>query len=137
MDTYQVRKTLNVKTIKNAKPGILNTFCSCYAFIKHKSTKPFFVSMHPIGSAGAIATSATDMAKWIKFNLKLGQTETGKQLLDKKLMQDMRKATTPIVNEQDIAKPEFPVDFITSAYGYAWFVAEYRGITDLHPTGHP
>ena len=86
-------------------------------------------SLRPIGSAGAIATSATDMAKWMKFNLHLGQTETGEQLIDKKLMQDMRKPVTSVDNhEQDLTMPEFPAEFTTSDYGYAWFVSKYRGI---------
>ena len=93
-----------------------------------------FHSLRPIGSAGAVATSANDMAKWIKLNLKLGQTETGKQLIDKKLMQDMRKPVTSVdSHEQDLTLPEFPAEFTTTDYGYAWFVSKYRGIVSFYP----
>ena len=83
--------------------------------------------MGPIGSAGGILSTSNDMAKWIKFNLRLGKTESGEQLVDRKLMEEMRQLTTPVDNPSDIRKPEFPADDITSGYGYGWFVSEYRG----------
>ena len=67
------------------------------------------------------------MAKWIKFNLRLGKTESGEQLVDRKLMEEMHRLTTPM-DSSDIRKPEFPADDITSGYGYGWFVSEYRGM---------
>ena len=67
------------------------------------------------------------MAKWIKFNLKLGKTESGEQLLDKKLMEDMRRVTTAMGQDSSINKPKYPGDYILSGYGYGWGVAEYRG----------
>ena len=68
------------------------------------------------------------MAKWIKFNLRLGKTESGEQLVDRKLMEEMYRLTTPVDNPSDISRPEFPADDITSGYGYGWFVSEYRGM---------
>ena len=73
-------------------------------------------------------SSATDMAKWIKFNLKLGKTESGEQLLDKKLIEDMHRITTAIDQSSSLSKPEYPVDNIVSGYGYGWFISEYRGL---------
>ena len=72
-------------------------------------------------------STAKDMSKWIKFNLKLGETESGKRLIDKKLMEDMRRVTTPIQNPNSLTRAVFPADDILFGYGYAWFLSEYRG----------
>ena len=74
-------------------------------------------------------SSATDMSKWTKFNLKLGETESGKRLIEKKLMLDMRQLTTPIVERRPMIRPVYPADSIVQGYGYAWFLSEYRGKT--------
>ena len=63
----------------------------------------------------------------MKFNLKMGKTETGRQLLDKERMEEMHQVTTPINYKYDLIKPEFPVDDITIGYGHAWLTGEYRG----------
>ena len=74
-------------------------------------------------------STATDMSKWTKFNLKLGETESGKRLIEKKLMLDMRQLTTPIVERRPMIRPVYPADSIVQGYGYAWFLSEYRGKT--------
>ena len=85
-------------------------------------------SLNPIGSDGGILVSATDMAKWIKFNLNLGKTESGVQLLDKKRMEEMRHVTTPLDQwYTTMTRPMYPVHDVTKGYGYAWFISEYRG----------
>lgn len=90
---------------------------------------------HPIGSDGGILISANDMAKWMKFNLKMGKTETGRQLLDKERMEEMHQVTTPINYKYDLIKPEFPVDDITIGYGHAWLTGEYRGYKKIRHSG--
>ena len=67
------------------------------------------------------------MTKWIKFNLKHGKTESGVQLLDAKLMDDIHRVTTAQPSALDLVKPAFPVSDITLGYGYGWEVSEYRG----------
>ena len=71
--------------------------------------------------------SANDMLKWMKFNLNMGKTETGRQLLDKKRFAQMHKVTTPVNYRYDLYRPVFPVDDITIGYGYGWSIQEYRG----------
>ena len=68
------------------------------------------------------------MTKWIKFNLKRGKTETGVQLLDAKLMDDIHRVTTAQTSAPSLVKPTFPISDITLGYGYGWEVSEYRGI---------
>ena len=86
-------------------------------------------SIYPQEPAGAIMSTARDMSKWTKFNLKLGETESGKRLIEKKLMLDMRQLTTPIVERRPMIRPVYPADSIVQGYGYAWFLSEYRGKT--------
>ena len=94
--------------------------------------------IHPAEPAGAILSTAPDMAKWIKFQLKLGKTESGVQLVDKKLMADMHRLTTAIPSLGEIksmTRPSFPADDILSGYGYAWFISEYRGFRNVWHSG--
>ena len=38
--------------------------------------------------SGAILSTANDMARWLKFHLSMGKTESGQQLLNKELLQE-------------------------------------------------
>ena len=72
------------------------------------------------------------MAKWIKFHLNLGKTESGHQLISKKLVLDMHRATTPLpLGPTAISRPNYPVSHLYTGYGYGWGVGEYRGIAFL------
>lgn len=89
-------------------------------------------SIHPIEPAGAILSTATDMARWIKFNLQSGKTETGTELIDKKLMEEIHWAVTGFdsqeyMRDRFLTMPQYPVDEIQIGYGYAWIVSAYRG----------
>ena len=69
------------------------------------------------------------MAKWIKFHLNLGKTESGHQLISKKLVLDMHRVTTPLPSGPTaISRPNYPVSHLYTGYGYGWGVGEYRGI---------
>ena len=88
--------------------------------------------IHPLEPAGAILSTATDMVKWIKFNLDLGRTESGIQLLDRKLMEEMHWVVSTFDNQNTmktrfLTKPKYPVDEIQIGYVYAWFLSSYRG----------
>ena len=94
--------------------------------------------IHPAEPAGAILSTAKDMAKWVKFQLTLGKTESGVQLIDKKLMVDMHRLTTaiPLLDGiETMTKPTFPADDIVSGYGYGWFISEYRGFRNIWHSG--
>lgn len=87
---------------------------------------------HPYEPAIAIMSTATDMTKWIKFNLKKGKTETGDQLIDMKLIDDMQWPTatydSPMtLGDRFLTKPKYPVDEIQLGYGYGWGISVYRG----------
>ena len=89
----------------------------------------YFVRLYPVDPAGAIMSTATDMAKWLNFHMSLGKTEAGVQLLDAKLVRQIHQVTTAIPNSSlgSMSKPSHPVDDFTIGYGYGMFVSEYRG----------
>lgn len=86
--------------------------------------------MSPQEPAGAIASSADDMAKWLKLHLQKGQLKEG-QLLDYNILQNTYASyvtLTPGVDGREIIKkPTFPVTWISVGYGYGWFISEYQG----------
>ncbi|PVD35054.1 hypothetical protein C0Q70_06335 [Pomacea canaliculata] len=93
---------------------------------------PVIYHIHPDEPAGAIASSADDMAKWLSWHLHGGVTSDGDFLLNKTTLQDMY---TPriILSPQILAArammkpPQFPVSYQDFGYGYAWFTSSYRG----------
>ena len=77
-------------------------------------------------------STATDMAKWVKFNLQMGKTEAGDQLIDRKLMEEMHWPTAgydspDVLADRFFTKPQYPVDEIQIGYGYGWALSVYRG----------
>jgi CubicO group peptidase (beta-lactamase class C family) len=44
--------------------------------------------MTPLEPAGAIMSSANDMAQWMRFNLRNGTTDNGHQLIANHLLQE-------------------------------------------------
>ena len=89
----------------------------------------YFVRLYPVDPAGAIMSTATDMAKWLNFHMSLGKTEAGVQLLDAKLVRQIHLVTTAITSSSlgSMSKPSHPADDFTIGYGYGMFVSEYRG----------
>ena len=65
------------------------------------------------------------MSKWIKFHLSLGKSESGVQILNKRMMEDMHQVTTASFSPK--VKPKYPADDVRIGYGYAWYISEYRG----------
>lgn len=65
-----------------------------------------------IGPAGSLNSTAVDMAKWLRFQLRDGMVGD-KRLISEELMHEMREAQTVIKNG--------------STYGLGWRVEEYEG----------
>lgn len=76
--------------------------------------------------SGAILSTANDMARWLKFHLSMGKTESGQQLLNKELLQEAHQVTTPITS-YTLIKPLFPVTHMFIGYNYGLYTQEYRG----------
>ena len=82
--------------------------------------------LHPLEPAGSILSTANDMAKWIKFHLSLGKTETGHQLINKEMMREIHQVTTPMTSYV-LIRPLFSVGHMYLGYNYGMWTQEYRG----------
>ncbi len=69
-------------------------------------------NMTNIGPAGAITSNVLDMAKWLKFQLSMGQIN-GKRLISKKQMTEMRS-------------PQMKINPAIS-YGLGWMLSKWQG----------
>ncbi len=77
-----------------------------------------------IGPAGAIKSSARDMANWIRFQLAGGKFE-GVQVLDSKLLAETKTPHTVIRMEGATADVNPETNLM--AYAMGWNVSDYRG----------
>lgn len=77
-----------------------------------------------VGPAGSLLSSASDMARWLRFQLDTGRV-SGRRLVDPKALLETRRP-------QIVMRPEGPLaafypDAEDLAYGMGWVVSRYRG----------
>ncbi|KAK3599541.1 hypothetical protein CHS0354_006676 [Potamilus streckersoni] len=92
----------------------------------------------PEEPAGAIMSNGADMAKWMKFILNKGRTETNLSLVEEKLFKECFKTMNhldPQLYDFQIKKPTFPVEDVRIGYGYGWFTSIYQGYTKFQHGG--
>ncbi len=100
-----------------------------------------------IGPAGSINSTATDMARWVRFQLDDGvvpngasggsgdaKAAPGKRLISHAAMREMHspQMLIPITEEAQKLNPWSHF----SAYGFGWFLLDYRGIEIIHHGGN-
>ncbi|PVD35050.1 hypothetical protein C0Q70_06331 [Pomacea canaliculata] len=87
--------------------------------------------IHPCEPAGAIASSADDMAKWLSWHLRGGVTSDGNIIINGTTLADMYKPhvilSAETLNTHYVFKPQFPHTYLTFGYGYAWTTSSYKG----------
>ncbi|XP_070197671.1 uncharacterized protein [Littorina saxatilis] len=92
---------------------------------------PSIYSISPQEPAGAIASSADDMAKWLLLFNNKGKTLEGDTVLNDTRMREMLTPSMGLSmsmsSRVNVWKPIFPVTFNTYGYGYGWMVGTYRG----------
>ena len=74
-----------------------------------------------LGPAGAIKSSARDLAQWVRFQLN-GGTIDGRRLLSEAALEETWKPHMTLTTDRD----EYPVSNL-SAYGLGWRLQDYRG----------
>ncbi|HET9984864.1 MAG TPA: serine hydrolase [Longimicrobiales bacterium] len=92
-----------------------------------------WVNVDNIGGAGAINSSALDMAQWVRLQLGKGEFG-GKRLVGEKTMRDMHQPQM-LLSISDRAEKLNP-DVHFSAYGLGWFLLDYRGRKVVHHGGN-
>ncbi|MES2176398.1 MAG: serine hydrolase [Gemmatimonadota bacterium] len=85
-----------------------------------------------IGGAGAIFSSAHDMAQWIRMHL-AGGTYAGKRLLQPATLKEMYTPQTTM-RADTVAERMFPTTNFR-AYGFGWFLQDYNGRKLVHHSG--
>ncbi|PVD35053.1 hypothetical protein C0Q70_06334 [Pomacea canaliculata] len=111
----------------------VDNFALPYVYVRNELvlSDPVIYHIHPDEPAGAIASSADDMAKWLSWHLHGGVTSDGDVILNKTTLQDMytpRIILSPQKLTSDaMLKPQFPVTYQDFGYGYAWVTSSYRG----------
>jgi CubicO group peptidase (beta-lactamase class C family) len=88
-------------------------------------------SVDPVAPAGAVWSSVSDMAKWMRFVLE-GTTPEGTRLLKEETLEELFRPQT-IVDRDEF----YPTQRLTgpkwTTYGLGWFQHEYRGrAVDFH-----
>lgn len=77
-----------------------------------------------IGPAGSINSNAVDMAQWVRLQLGDGKFN-GKQLISKRLVDEMHMAQTVIRTESGMGTMNPSAHLM--AYGLGWFLSDYEG----------
>lgn len=89
-------------------------------------------SFDNVGAAGAVNSSAHDMAQWIRLNLSRG-TYAGRRLLSEAVIREMQTPQT-VIRADTLAERLYPeVNF--RAYGLGWSLQDYRGRKMVHHGG--
>ena len=79
-----------------------------------------FRNIDAIGPAGSVNSSASDMAKWLKFNLDGGKVGD-RQLISPSSLRDMHSSHMAMPSQPN------PNDISYASYGLGWMVESYRG----------
>jgi CubicO group peptidase (beta-lactamase class C family) len=82
--------------------------------------------------AGAVQSSVTDLAIWLRFHLANG-TVAGRQLVSARAMEEMHSPQIT-VSSQPVFRAARQIEYFP-AYGMGWQVWDYRGRTMLWHTG--
>jgi CubicO group peptidase (beta-lactamase class C family) len=85
-----------------------------------------------IGGAGAVFSTASDMAQWLRMHLASGSYE-GRQLLQPATLREMYTPQT-VMRSDSVAERMFPhTNF--RAYGLGWYLQDYHGHKLVHHSG--
>jgi CubicO group peptidase (beta-lactamase class C family) len=85
-----------------------------------------------VGAAGAVNSSAWEMAQWIRLNLGRGEY-AGRRLLSEDVVDEMQTPQT-VIRMDSLARRLYPeVNF--RAYGLGWSLQDYRGRKMVHHGG--
>ncbi|XP_046368649.2 penicillin-binding protein 4-like [Haliotis rufescens] len=96
---------------------------------------PSIYDLHPGEAAGAIASSAEDMAKWMHFLLRQGVTADNVTLVNSNILAEAFQAHESIIDGEALSKPAFPVMDLKYGYGYGWFTSTYKGYKQFMHSG--
>jgi CubicO group peptidase (beta-lactamase class C family) len=95
----------------------------------HKVERVPFQDLPEVAPAGAINSSARDMAQWLR--LQLGGGAVGeRRVIGATLLREMHLVHMPL------SEPPLDPEFLNRGYGLGWFVEVYRGHRRVHHGGN-
>ncbi len=96
-----------------------------YNLLRNGTMVPYDIIPDPVGPAGSIYSSISEMAKWLKFQVNNTGYYNGVQIVSKKELDETR---TPQINVTDGSDLLYG-----SKYGLGWFISD----DPLYYVGHP
>lgn len=93
-----------------------------------------YLDFDNVGPAGAMNSSVADMTRWMRFQLAGGVGPDGARLVSEAQLREMRTPQIPIPQAQFYPAARLAGSHFT-AYGFGWFMHDYRGRTLLLHTG--
>jgi CubicO group peptidase (beta-lactamase class C family) len=133
----RIFKPLNMNdsntSITEFRPG--TNFATPHSLVEGKLTAISFTSIDNAAPAGAINSSAADMAKWVIAQLDGGAIRgIDQRLFSDRCHREMWSAQTVIgVEEPPPGLAAARTNFL--AYGLGWFLSDYRGRKEVSHTG--
>ena len=90
-----------------------------------------------LAPAGAIHSSAVDIAQWLKFQLNLGKTDAGEQLVPPEQFAETwaRQFTASRTQQNSVTESTFPASYFFMDYGFGWASGGYRGYSTYSHAG--
>lgn len=122
-------------TRSTTRTAVANTDLNVASSHVRVEGQPFAVTRRDydnIGGAGAIFSSAHDMAQWIRLHLN-GGTYNGKQLIKPATLREMYTPHTTMRTDTS-SERMFPTTHFR-AYGLGWFLQDYHGRKMVHHSG--
>lgn len=114
-----VRSTLSVQTLANA-----GDVATPHTRAGERLVAVPYRAADPLAPAGALNSSARDMAQWLRLQLGDGEY-AGTRLVDAAVIEETRIPHTPM-RLDPMARELFPTRHF-SAYGLGWFLADHHG----------
>ena len=88
-------------------------------------------SQGPLNSIALLVTTASDVAKWLQFNLRHGRLQDGRQLIRpdvwSAMWMEQAKLSPLFLAGVDKSDNRWPVKDYSVGYGLFWFINKYRG----------
>ena len=109
-----------------------NNFSLGYGVFNHEIFRVAYENHHESAAAGAINSTAVDLAKWVRMLLNKG-INNGKQIVPQNYLERS-------FSEQNIIRGSFSFDkkydLLGDAYGYGWFVHQYKNLYRVNHGGN-
>ncbi|XP_025081576.1 uncharacterized protein LOC112556622 isoform X2 [Pomacea canaliculata] len=129
--TSEVTQEVTLRDLLSHRSGLSSGNLAVRSTYPQGWTKADLVNQGPLSAVCLLSSNAEDMVKWIKFNLRSGCLEDGRQLIRRDIWMEMwhhQIDLSPMfLKAVDKSSTNWPVRDISEGYGLFWFLNKYRG----------